>query len=241
MLIVDIGNNHFGSIESAKDHIKAAQEAGADMAKLQAFVPGDFEGSMPDAFYDKCALSFDEYKYLIEYGESIGMPVFYSIFNMGLLELDNYTEYSKLAAWQVNEAGDDLLKELDDAFIIMSINAKCENLPNLQEAIILYATEYNCDDPTLERLALLQRFYKRPIGLSDHSEGIDTCVSAIQLYEVPVIEKHFTIEKNMKFNGEVFRDTVHAADFTEMQVLAKYFKKQKETYKGVNSALFSMQ
>ena len=239
MLIAEIGNNFFGDMDSAKEHIKVARDCGADACKFQAFIPGDFEGSMPESFYKQCSLTFNQYMDLIDYGNYLKIPVFYSIFNISLLELDNFTEYSKLAAWQTNDLAPEILTELDDAYSIISINGECKHLPELEAAIVLYATEYNCTDPVLERIGIMQRFYKRAIGLSDHSVGIETCKEAIDLYQVPVIEKHFTLKKNMTYRGEIFRDTVHAADPTELKELSKYFKKQ--SYTGVECAAYGVQ
>ena len=241
MLIAEVGNAHFGCIDSAIEHIRVAKYCGADAVKFQAFAPGDFEGSMPESFYEQCAFSFDQYKDLVEYGNKIDIPVFFSIFNIDLLELDNFTQYSKLAAWQTNEMTVDMLESIDDPTMIVSINSKCETLPLLKDSIILYATDYNCDDPAFERISIMQRFYKRPIGYSDHSEGIANCKEAIDLFQVPVIEKHFTLQKYVSFEGEVFRDTVHACNPTELKELATYFNEAKQTYKGVSDEMYSLQ
>lgn len=241
MLIAECGNNHFGDMNAAKELIRAAKDSGAEAVKFQAFAPGDFKGSMPDSFYEQCALRFDQYMELIGIGKYLRIPVFFSTFNNEMLQLDNFTEYVKLAAWQTNEYSDDVLMEIDADHVIVSINQYRKTLPPLHHSMILYATDYNCKDPILQSLAILQRFYKRPIGLSDHTEGITTCMEAIDLYEVPVIEKHFTLHRNMSYEGQVFRDTVHAADPNEFSQLARYFKKKRQTYKGGNHAVHSMQ
>lgn len=241
MLIAEAGNNHFGDMNKAKELIVEAKNGGADAVKFQAFKPGDFKGSMPDEFYNQCSLTLNEYMDLIAFGKYLNIPVFYSIFNPSLLELDNFTEFKKLAAWQTLQLTPSELEEIDDPYMIVSINGNCKKFPHLSQSVILYATDYNCEDPVLERIAILQRFYKRPIGLSDHSEGIETCIEAIDLYEVPVIEKHFTLEKNMKFKGKVFRDTVHGSDPKELRALARYFKEKRALYKGFNNPIFEMQ
>lgn len=241
MIIAEVGNNHFGSLQSAKDHIRVAKDCGVDAVKFQAFKPGDFQGSMPKSFYELCSFTYAEYLQVIDFGKYINMPVFFSIFNTDFLGLENHTDYRKLAAWQTNEMSTELLEEIDDPFTIVSVNGQAKTLPNLSQAIILYATDYNCEDPILERLGIMQKFYKRPVGLSDHSVGIQTCKEAIDLYEVPVIEKHFTLRKNVEYQGQVFRDTVHGCNPTEMAELVEYFKSKKTTYKGGASALYSVQ
>lgn len=230
MLIAEAGNNHFGSMNMAKDLIRVAKDCGADAVKFQAFAPGDFEGSMPDDFYQQCALDFQEYMTLIDLGKYLKIPVFFSIFNNELLKLDHFTDYTKLAAWQTNQYDAETLAEIDSENSIVSINSSCKDLPPLKNSIILYATDYTDDDPVLERIGILEKFYRRPIGLSDHTIGIDTCKKAIDLYQVPVIEKHFTLTKNMQFGSKVFRDTVHGADPAELYELANYFKLKKQNY-----------
>lgn len=238
MLIAEAGNNHFGSMQLAKELIIAAKDAGADAVKFQAFKPGDFEGSMPDDFYQASSLDFYQYLELVDVGKYLNIPVFFSIFNPELLRLDTFTDYQKIAAWQVNQMLEDELADIDQPTTIISINKDCKTFPRVNQAIVLYATDYNADDPVLQRIGLLQKFYRRPIGLSDHTEGIQTCIEAIDSYHVPVIEKHFTLEKNMTFQGQIFRDTVHGADPKELSDLATYFKYKKQTYVGGNNGYY---
>lgn len=241
MLIAEAGNAHFGNLNLAKELIVAAKDSGCDAVKFQAYKPGDFKGSMPERFYELCALTENQYMELVGVGEYLKIPVFFSIFNPSLLFLDNFTDFKKLSAWQTNEMKMDDWEALDDPSLIVSVNGKCKNFPPLKEATVLYATDYNTNDPILERIGIMQRFYKRPVGLSDHTIGIETCIEAINLYEVPVIEKHFCIEKNMAYKGKVFRDTVHGIEPKEMEVLARYFKEKKTSYKNNQDPIFEVQ
>lgn len=226
ILIAEIGNNHFGDLEKAKELISAAQDSGATRVKLQAFLAKDIKsGSMPTEFYEQCAFTMDEYLELIRYGEEKRIEVFYSIFSPELNELKFGQRSKKISGKQtikLIESG----QYMDFPYTFISFpKTHLYHAIDLQLATPLYVTEYLPIDPELFRLDYLKAIMcGRPYGYSDHTPGIRACELAARVYGARVIEKHFTMEKDMKFKGVIFRDTVHGATPKEFAKLAKSLK-----------------
>lgn len=223
MLIAEIGNNHFGSIPRAMELIRIANESGADLIKGQAFKAADLKtGSMPLAFYEKCALHVDTYISLIDYARSLGNDLFFSIFSPGMERLREYQSWQKVTGAQTRD-GKARLKS--DAYnLVVSVPFGC-NVPKFKKASVLFVGEYMADSPPLEYIDLLTEHLDRQAGYSDHSVGITNCLRARRFHGAGVIEKHFCLLKNESFGGMVFRDTVHGANPKELEQLARELSK----------------
>lgn len=214
MLIAEIGNNHFGSYRDAMELIRVAHECGADIVKSQAFK--DLKhGSMDKEFYKQCEFTFNQYVDLIYYARDIGSDLFYSIFSPELEELKEYQNWEKVAGVQYRNG----VEILDRGHVLVSIPLNCKLRP-LTQAEVMHVTDYMTDNPMLEHIEFLSKFYKRQAGYSDHSLGIGNCVRAVKEYGCVIVEKHFTLEKN-KLG---FRDTIHGADPKELEQLALAMK-----------------
>lgn len=218
--------NHLGSIVKAKELIRAAVESGADIVKSQAFLAKDVAetGSMDYEFYRKCELSFDGYIDLIDYARSMGSDFFYSIFSKPFEPLVYHQWWHKVAGIQVKN-NYYTLKFKDTPRTIVSVP---ENsiLPKLKHSQILHVSPYMADNPNLEQINHLTMIYKRSIGYSDHTLGVDWCLKAIREYNVPIIEKHFHIGERIKWKGKVFRDTVHSANCTQLKEIRNVYEKE---------------
>lgn len=218
-VIAEIGNCHFGDINVAKEMIRVAKECGASAVKFQAAEAKDLirYGSMPEDFYKKVCLSFDEHEELIEDGIRLGIPVFHSIFSPSMVTLWEKSKYRKVSAKQsvTCEFNDSI--DTEDTFA--SVNPNMGDLPKIENAKIMYACNYLTSNPDLWYIDKLKSHYKRPVGYSDHTIGIEACYEAYCKYDVPFIEKHFTFDKKFRFNGTLFRDCIHSSDPGEFESL----------------------
>lgn len=226
ILIAECGNNHFGDFEKAKEMVMAASESGAFMVKFQAFEAKDIVGgSMPKDFYEKCAFTLAQYKELIAYGRSKGVGVFYSVFSDSLKELTFAQRWRKISGKQTVkaiEAGDFI--DRPGTFVSFP-KTHLIAAATLRHAVPLYVCEYLTSDPELFRLHYLHDIMAgRPFGYSDHTVGNVACELAVKEYGCRVVEKHFTMEKNMSYRGQVFRDTIHGATPKEFRHLANLVK-----------------
>lgn len=223
MIIAEIGNNHFGDFNTAKTMIRIAKNSGATLVKLQAFQAEDIKvGSMTRDFYKQCEFSFQQYVELIHYGDDIGVPVFYSIFSKSLEKLGWHESFHKIAHSQVSPLNVNLLKETDSGKTFVSMK-RGAFMPDLKHSTVMFVSDYLEEKPDLEEINLLRKHYGRRCGYSDHTEGPESAIKAIKEFGACVVEKHFTLEKNIKFGSNVFRDTVHGALPYELEYIAKQF------------------
>lgn len=227
--IAEIGNNHFGCITKAKELIHAAKYAGASAVKGQIFDANHLRGSMPAGFYKDCAKIFLHLGELFQYAKKIEIPLFFSFFNNVMPELEKTMELKKVSATQsvkiFNEYEEVKTWDIDQRGVFISIPDTVP-LPILKNAVVMHVSGYLTDEPDLERLDAMHNFYSsisdriHPfLGYSDHTEGIEACTKAVIHHGAKVIEKHFTLEKNMDWKGHIFRDTIHGATPAELKQL----------------------
>jgi sialic acid synthase SpsE len=233
VLIAEIGNNHFGDVDRCKALIRAAVNSGADAVKLQAFEAEDLKGcSMPYEFYKQCELSYIDYVELAMYCYiNFNRPLFFSIFSPKFWDLNTClpesARYMKIAGSQFKIMSNEALEFSDCRRTIMSIPriSGKKIMPNLKNCKILHVSDYLADDPFLERIAGLGAVFKKQIGYSDHTIGPDACIKAVKEYGAKIVEKHFHYGNEYKFKGQVFRDTIHAAQPEDFEKIAKEMNK----------------
>ncbi|MDP2715673.1 N-acetylneuraminate synthase [Rheinheimera sp.] len=85
-----------------------------------------------------------------------------------------------------------------DAFREAYASAKGQELLKKKVTILHCTTEYPApmDEINLKAMDTLAHAFKLPVGYSDHSEGITVPIAAVARGAI-VIEKHFTLDKNM--------------------------------------------
>lgn len=237
-LIAEIGSNHFGDINLFKEMVKQAKDSGADLVKSQAYKVNDVYklGSMQMSFYKQCELTLGQYIDLIYWAKQVvDIDLFYSIFSDELLEIMMHQQYHKLSHNQFNYNNLEQLEFDERTFMSFSdcdiINFEYSEFKkiysNIEDSNILYVSNYLADGINLISYKKLKIIFNgKDIGYSDHTIGIRSCINAFKNLNVPVIEKHFVSEdsRNTKYNGRLFRDTVHAADPREFYRLAKKIK-----------------
>lgn len=222
VLIAEFGNCHDGSIKNVRDMIRIAKECGATHAKGQAFLVDDIKGSMQPGFYRMRELSVQNCHDLILYGREIGIPVFFSVFSKEFNWVWEHQPFKKFSAGQSTKYPKKVEAE-DAENVFVSVNL-CTRLPWVEKAEVMYATPYLPDDPGLGAIDFLSEFYGRRVGYSDHTVGIDWCKLAIEEYAVRVIEKHFTLHRDIHFQCKQFRDAIHSADPKQLTQLAKVMR-----------------
>ncbi len=222
MLISEIGMNHNGSMETAKEMIRVSKECGADLVKGQAFIAGETKGSMPNQFYADRQLNVVQCIELILYAREIGIEMFFSIFSKEFDAIRGVQKYHKYSAGQ-SKSNPRSVEGNDKHNVFASVNLMTI-LPKLSNATVLFASSYLAQNPRLYSIDFLKAFYKRPVGYSDHTLGIDWCLNAVNNFDCKVIEKHFTLTRDIYFEGVQFRDAIHAADPKQLETLARAMK-----------------
>lgn len=224
LVIPEIGINHEGSLEVAKQMVDSAHRAGAVIVKHQTHIVEDemshaarevIPGNSNDSIYDimeRCALSEDEEYELKKYTESKGM-VFLSTpfsraaadrlrsfdvaaYKIGSGELNNYPLIEHIAAFG---------KPMIVSTGMNDISAIKKAVDILEEYDVPYALMHTTNlYPTpakLVRLGAMQEMMREfpivPIGLSDHTVTNTACIAAMALGAC-IVERHFIDVKSRK-------------------------------------------
>jgi len=226
-LIAEAGVNHNGDINLAKKLIDIAREAGADAVKFQTFKAEEIVTKTAEkAAYQKITtgaeesqfdmikkleLSPDSFRELSGYAkekgilfissssgresvdllDEIGVP----LFKIGSGELTNSPMLGYIARKQkpiILSTGMSTLGEIEYALKIIRHEGVEEII--LLQCVSCYPAKI--EDMNLKAMETLRYKFKLPVGLSDHSMGITVPVAAAALGAC-VIEKHFTLDKNL--------------------------------------------
>ncbi|HET9288592.1 MAG TPA: N-acetylneuraminate synthase family protein [Gaiella sp.] len=232
-VIAEIGHNHQGDLDKAKELFRAAKDAGADAVKLQKRDNRRlFTRELYDSPYDNensFGATYGEHREALELGRD------------AYLELRDYAAELELVffATAFDETSADLLEELDlPAYKIASGDLR--NTPLLRHVaafgkpLVLSTGGATLEDvdraldtvlPTNSKLCLLQctaaypasveelelgvittfreRYPDVVVGLSDHQDGIAMALVAYML-GARVIEKHFTLSHTAKGTDHAF-------------------------------------
>jgi N-acetylneuraminate synthase/sialic acid synthase len=232
-VIAEIGHNHQGDVEKAKDMFRVAKECGADAVKLQKRDNRSlFTRAMYDSPYEnensygatygehREALEFgrDEYLELKAYADELGITLFATAFDFKsadfLADLD-MPLYKVASADLKNTPLLRHVARIGRPMIISTGGAMMEDVERAYEAIIpinqqlciLQCTASypaSVEDLNLRVLTSFRdRFPEAVVGLSDHQDGIAMSLLAYAL-GARVFEKHFTLHHTWKGTDQAF-------------------------------------
>ena len=225
IIIAEAGINHNGDMNLAKKLIKVAKTAGGDFVKFQTAVSCTSKFA-PKAEYQKretgdnetqlemaktLRLTLEQHEELYHYCHEVGISYLSTPFD---LESIAFLKKLNLPVWKIASGEITNLPCLIEIAktrnpVIMSTGMS--NMNEIRTAIEVlykygskkitllqchtdYPTEYK--DVNLRAMNTLKKEYNLPVGLSDHSAGIESSIAAVAL-GASVIEKHFTLDKNM--------------------------------------------
>jgi len=223
-VIAEAGSNHNGSLETAKELIDVAADAGADAVKFQTFKADKlYVQDTGDEEY------FDNDKSLYETMEAMEMPYDW------IPELKRYSEESGLVFMSTpfDKESADELEEFIPAYKIASytlshhpflrhvaskdkpiiISTGVHELDEVREAVEILRNEgandivmLHCvasyptplESANVRAVKTLHEEFALPVGLSDHTTHPTTAPSAAVTLGASVVEKHFTLDKSME-------------------------------------------
>ena len=241
-IIAEIGQAHNGSIDIAHDYIDALAKTGVDAIKFQTHI-ADAESSIYEPFRvkfsDQDATRFDywkrmefslkEWKGLKQHCEDVGLEFMSSPFSnaavdlleevgvkrykIGSGEVTNFLLLERISQTKkpvILSSGMSSFNELDAA--IQFLKDK-----HIEIAVLQCTTAY----PTLPHeyglniITELKSRYNIPVGFSDHSAKIETCIAA-KVLGAEILEFHAVL------NRQVFGpDTTSSLTIQEVEILVK--------------------
>lgn len=226
-IIAEAGVNHNGSLMLAKRLVDAAKRSGADAIKFQTFKTENIvTRNAPQAAYQKKQYSYKtqfdmlkslelskaQFKELFFYCKKqnimfLSTPFDYesarflnklgvSYFKISSGDITNIPLLRKIAGYKkpvILSTGMSTLEEVKEA--VKAIYSK-----NNEKLILLHCTSnypVKYKDVNLGAMDTLRKTFNVPVGYSDHTLGIEVAVAAVAL-GASVIEKHFTLDKQME-------------------------------------------
>jgi N-acetylneuraminate synthase len=268
LVIVEIGINHEGSIETAIEMAKVAIDNGAEIIKHQTHIIHDEYSVMADKIIPdnadesilqimkKCSLNEDEELQLKNYIEERG-AIFISTpfsklavdrlisfnvpaFKIGSGECNNYQLIEYIA-----KTGKPVILStgMND---IKSIEKSVNILRNYHvKFALLHCTNVYPTPPNLVRLGAIKelqvKFPDAILGLSDHTLSNHTCFAAVALGS-SIVERHFTDSKNRE--GPDIVCSMDPKDFKDLKEGVEIIFKASGGSKGmvkeeINTAKFA--
>ena len=218
LVIPEIGINHNGSLEAAKQMADAAKRAGAKLIKHQTHICEDemceaarhvIPGNSDRSIYDimsSCALSEDEELEFKEYVEGLGLMFLSTPFSRAAADrLQRFgVEAFKIGSGELNNYP--LIEHIAEFGKPMIISTGMNNLNSIEKAVkivekhgnkyaLMHTTNLYPTKPTQVRLGafleLKNAFPGIPTGLSDHTVNNNACIAAMGL-GARLVERHFT-------------------------------------------------
>lgn len=243
-IIAEAGVNHNGDIATAKKMVDVAKKAGVDYIKFQTFVPENLVSRYaPKAKYQKettdvaesqldmlrkLSLSEDEFVSLKKYCDEVGIGFISTPFDLESIdflekldmdfwkipsgEITNLPYLEKIAGTGrkvILSTGMSNVQEIKDAVKVLGNNGA----PGI---VLLHCnTQYPTpfEDVNLSAMANIARATDKEVGYSDHTKGIEAPIAAVAM-GATVIEKHFTLDKNME--GPDHKASLEPDELTQM-------------------------
>lgn len=227
-IIAEAGDNHNGDYNLALQLVDKAVEAGADCVKFQTFITENViskfaqkaeyqkettgEGESQYEMVKKLELSFGQFRSIQKYCEERNILFLSTPFDLDSID---FLEEIQIPFWKIPSGEITNLPYLEKIArtgkdVIMSTGMS--NMEEIGTALsvlkkngagkitLLHCnTEYPTPfgDVNLRAMQAMEETFRVPVGYSDHTIGIEVPIAAVAM-GASVIEKHFTLDKNME-------------------------------------------
>lgn len=227
-IIAEAGVNHNGDFNLAKRMVDVAKNAGADYVKFQTFVPEKLVSKYAQKaeyqkettgteetqlqMLQKLTLTENDFVELKKYCLEVGIGFISTPFD---LESIAFLEKLDMDFWKIPSGEVTNLPYLEKIArtgrsVVMStgmcdVKEICDAIGALEEngAGDIVLLHCNTQYPTpyihvnLNAMRTIKEKTHKKVGYSDHTEGIEIPIAAVAM-GATVIEKHFTLDKNME-------------------------------------------
>ena len=220
LVIAEVGINHEGEFDKAIQMVEAAAAAGAECVKFQCHIteaemiptdmkPGEISDERLWDIIKRCELTQHEERQVKAYCEELGIIYLSTPFSREAADRLNEMHVSgfKIGSGECNNVP--LLEHIAGMGKPVILSTGMNDLVSVRRSVAvfqahdcpvmvthctsMYPTPY--EHVRLGALRQLRESLTVPVGLSDHSLGIYTCLGAVALGAC-VLEKHFTISRS---------------------------------------------
>ncbi len=222
LIVAEISANHCGNKLLFLKSIKSAAKNGADLIKIQTYEPNDITLNKQInkknlnvknlwKLYSTAQTPYSWHKEAFALAKKLKIDLFSTPFSERGVDflLKFKVKLFKISSFEINDVK--LIKKVASTRKPVIISTGMASLNEIKRCVKLINKYHNkiiilhCVSgyPTLEKHANLRRiltlkkhFKKNNIGLSDHTNNINTSIASIP-YNTVLIEKHFILSKNL--------------------------------------------
>ena len=247
-IIAEMNSSHNGNMDMARRMIDSAALCGCDAVKFQSWSADSLysknyydENVIARRMVQRFALSPENLKVLAQYSREKGIHFSstpYSKDEVDFLVDECNADFIKIASMDVNNYEFlEYVAKKNKPIILSTGMASFEEVRMAMDTIMQYQENVcllHCvsvypvknEGINLSRLQNLKEIFReRPVGLSDHTQGIIAAVCSVAMGS-PIIEKHFTLD-----SGKIGWDNQMA---TEPEQMRELVYSCKEAYKARN-------
>ncbi len=221
-VIAEIGINHNGDMNIAKELISMSAKAGVDAVKFQKrtpelCVPVEQRDVMRETpwgtmtymdYRYKVEFEEEQYKELADHAASFNVHLFASPWDVVSVEFLAKMKHPVIKIASASITDTELLKKVADSGLPVIMSTGMSTIEQIEAAVALlpkdklliaHATSaYPCepDELNLKMIPVLADKYQVPIGYSGHETGLQSTVAAVAL-GATFIERHVTLDRAM--------------------------------------------
>jgi len=221
-IVAEIGINHNGDIEIAKELIRVAKKAGVDAVKFQkrtpeSCVPLEQRQVMRETpwgystymeYREKVEFNMDQYKEIDEFCRENNMTWFASVWDEHSVD---FIEQFDVPCYKIASASltnDSLLNKIRTNRKPVILSTGMSTLEEIDHAVEILGKEelillHTCSvypayykELNLRIIPLLQKRYGLLVGYSGHETGLPSTVAAVALGAC-MVERHITLDRSM--------------------------------------------
>lgn len=245
-IIVEIGVNHEGNLDSAFEIMELASKAGAKIIKFQSYTPSRY-ASADNAErlqrVENFALSLEDFGSLKKEADNLGLQMLSTPLTEDWVEeLSPLCPAFKIASGDITfkpviekavqtgkeliiSTGSATIEEIDQAVVWVKNIVGEDNLKErltLMHCVSAYPTPI--EQANVRSIPFLKERYGLRVGYSNHVMGMSACLAAVAL-GADIVEIHFTDQKE----DREFRDHALSFDQNDLRTFIKMAKEVKDS------------
>lgn len=253
-IIAEMAQSHEGSLEVAKQMVKVAVDAKADIIQFQILSTVDYIVPTLPAYelVSRLEMKPSEWEELFEYTRQFDILISGAAYDIPSADLiAKFGDAFKIHSADLSNP--QLLKHVARTGKPMFLGVGASTLGEIETAITTIKSEGNnniilmygyqnfpteMNDMNLKFIRSLSQMFQLPVGFFDHTDGGSDFSFIVPLVSIPfgvcVIEKHFTLDRSLK--GIDYESALNPDDFKRF---VEYTRKIEETFGSYEPHIFS--